>query len=71
MINEDILVHINGEPFVCSASMKLIDLLSYLDFNIKLVAIEYNTQILSNPALSKIVLKHSDNIEVVTIVGGG
>nr|YP_009297649.1 thiamine biosynthesis protein S [Hildenbrandia rivularis]AOM67193.1 thiamine biosynthesis protein S [Hildenbrandia rivularis] len=71
MQNQDILIHINGEPFVCSAFMKLIDILSYLDFNVKLVTIEYNKEVISNSVLSEVFLHHNDEIEIVTIVGGG
>nr|YP_009294140.1 thiamine biosynthesis protein S [Hildenbrandia rubra]AOM67382.1 thiamine biosynthesis protein S [Hildenbrandia rubra] len=71
MINKDILIHINGEPFVCSAAMKLVDILIYLDFDIKLVTIEYNSKIILQSDLSTILLKSHDSVEVVTIVGGG
>ena len=71
MINDDIVVYINGEPFACSASTKLFDILIYLDFNIDLVAVEYNAKIIPKFAVSTILLKDHDTIEVVTIVGGG
>nr|YP_009296688.1 hypothetical protein Apop_138 [Apophlaea sinclairii]AOM65828.1 hypothetical protein Apop_138 [Apophlaea sinclairii] len=71
MVNKDILVYVNGEPFVCSYSIKLADLLSYLDFNTELTTIEYNGEIIFKIKLPTICLKQNDRIEIVTIVGGG
>ena len=71
MINQDIVVYINGEPFVCSTPMKLIDLVQYLNFNLDLIVIEYNKEILSSTNLSTVLLQHMDMIEVITVVGGG
>lgn len=71
MFNHDIIVQVNGESFTCSSSMKLIDLLLYLDFDIRFVAVEYNSKIVSRLMLQTINLKHEDKLEVITIVGGG
>ena len=71
MINQDITVYINGEPFVCTTPIKLIDLIQYLDFNLDLIVIEYNKEILSSPNLSTVLLQHMDTVEIITVVGGG
>lgn len=71
MINQDILIYVNGEPFVCSSPIKLIEVLSYLDFDTQLVTIEHNAKIVPGQILPTIFLKHCDKVEVVTIVGGG
>lgn len=71
MLNHDIIVQINGESFTCSPSMKLIDVLLYLDFDLRFVAVEYNSKIVSRLMLQTINLKHEDKLEVITIVGGG
>ena len=46
-------------------------LLIYLDFNIDLVAVEYNKEILDNSHFDNIFMQPRDSIEVITIVGGG
>lgn len=71
MSNHDIVVQVNGESFTCAHSMRLIDLLLYLDFDIRFVAVEYNSKIVSRLMLQTINLKHNDKLEVITIVGGG
>lgn len=71
MRNQDIIIYINGEPFVCSTPIKLIDLVQYLGFNLDLIVIEYNEEILSNTNLSVVLLQHMDKVEVITVVGGG
>lgn len=66
-----ITVEINGEPFNCMNNMSLSFLLEYLDFNISISIIEYNSNILSKDQIQYIQLKDQDKLEVVTIVGGG
>lgn len=64
-------VFVNGQAFNCLATMCLKDLLIYLDFNINLIAVEYNQEILINSHFDSTFLQAQDRIEVITIVGGG
>ena len=64
-------VFLNGKPLNCLTKMSLYDLLVYHQFNINSIVVEYNKRIISKDALTGIVLKAQDNIEVITIVGGG
>lgn len=64
-------VFINGQAFNCSNEMSLKDLLLYLDFNLNLIAVEYNKQVLTNDSFHQIFLSPRDQIEIITIVGGG
>lgn len=66
-----ITVNINGSPYSCKSQMTLHDLVIYLNFNLDLVAVEYNQQMISNGYWRNIQLKNEDKIEIVTIVGGG
>nr|YP_010155948.1 thiamin biosynthesis protein S [Cumathamnion serrulatum]QQY85402.1 thiamin biosynthesis protein S [Cumathamnion serrulatum] len=66
-----ITVFINGEPFNINAVMSLKDLLLYLNFNLNVVIIEYNKEIVTSSNYNNIFLKKNDFIEVITIVGGG
>ena len=70
-MNSSISIQINNEPFLCDINMSIEALLLYLDFNISLIAIEYNKTIIPRNLLKKIYLKEGDKLEIVTIVGGG
>lgn len=71
MINQYILIYLNGKPFNCRKNLLLKDLLDYLDVNISSSVIEYNRQIVQNLLLDRINLCEGDKIEIVSIVGGG
>lgn len=63
-------LQINGEPHLCPPQ-SLPQLLESLGFNLRLIAIEYNGEILHQQFWSETIIKSGDQIEVVTIVGGG
>lgn len=71
MINQYILIYLNGKPFNCRTNLLLKDLLDYLDVNINSSVIEYNSRIIQNLFLDRISLSEGDKIEIVSIVGGG
>lgn len=64
-------IFINGEPFNCESSMSLLSVLLYLNFNINVIVVEYNKEILSKMDFDSTFLKNNDSLEVITIVGGG
>lgn len=64
-------VFVNGQAFNCDNSMSLEDLLVYLDFNVKLIAVEYNKKVITSDVFNQVVLNHQDYVEIITIVGGG
>ena len=66
-----ITVQINGEPQQCTAAIALPDLLTQLGMNPRLVAVEYNGEILHRQFWDETALQGGDRLEVVTIVGGG
>ena len=66
-----ITLQVNGEPHTCSPQTKLPDLLTQMGFNPRLVAVEYNGEILHKQYWSNTQLAAGDRLEVVTIVGGG
>ena len=66
----NIHLQINGEPHLCS-SQSLPILLESLGFNLRLIAVEYNGEILHRQFWAETVVNSGDKIEVVTIVGGG
>lgn len=70
-MSNQITLQVNGEPRTCSDGSRLPDLLEQLGFNPRLVAVEYNGEILHRQFWSETQVQEGDRLEVVTIVGGG
>lgn len=70
-MSNEITVQINGETRSCSSQTPLPDLLQQLGFNPRLVAVEYNGEILHRQFWPETKVQSGDRLEVVTIVGGG
>jgi sulfur carrier protein len=68
---QPIQVHINGEPRECSPQTSLPNLLEQLGMNPRLVAVEYNGEILHRQFWDGTEIQAGDRLEIVTIVGGG
>ena len=66
-----ITLRVNGKTVTCPAQNNLIALLEQNGFNPRLVAVEYNGEILHRQFWEKTQLQSNDCLEVVTIVGGG
>jgi sulfur carrier protein len=64
-------LQVNGETRNCTAQTPLPELLQQLGFNPRLVAVEYNGEILHRQFWESTQIKEGDKLEVVTIVGGG
>ncbi|MDF5724297.1 MAG: sulfur carrier protein ThiS [Rhizonema sp. PD37] len=62
---------VNGETQSCSSQTPLPDLLQELGFHPRLVAVEYNGEILHRQFWNDTKVQQGDRLEVVTIVGGG
>ncbi len=67
----EITTTINGEPWQCPAQTPLPIALERLGFDPRLVALEYNGEILHRQYWESTTLKAGDRLEIVTIVGGG
>ncbi|RUS99394.1 thiamine biosynthesis protein ThiS [Dulcicalothrix desertica PCC 7102] len=70
-MSKQITLQVNGEPRTCTEQTPLPDLLQQLGFNPRLVAVEYNGEILHRQHWETTKIKANDNLEIVTIVGGG
>jgi sulfur carrier protein len=68
---DQIALQVNGETRTCNASSPLPDVLQELGFNLRLVAVEYNGEILHRQFWAETQIQQGDHLEVVTIVGGG
>ena len=66
-----IAIQVNGETRTCVAQSRLIEVLQQLRFNPRLIAVEYNGEILHRQFWSETQVQQGDRLEVVTIVGGG
>jgi sulfur carrier protein len=62
---------VNGEPQTCPPQTTLPTYLEHLGMNPRLVAVEYNGEILHRQFWETTVLAEGDRLEIVTIVGGG
>ena len=69
-MTEPITLQVNGETRTCN-SAQLTDVLQQLGFNLRLVAVEYNGEILHRQFWAETQIQQGDRLEVVTIVGGG
>lgn len=63
--------YLNGQIYLTSASLTLLDLIMYFNYNKSLLVIEYNNVICDKKNWDKIFIANDDKIEIVTIVGGG
>ena len=71
MISMEISLTVNGENVNCLVDTSVPDLLTSLGFNPRLLAVEYNGEILHRQFWETTAVKEGDRLEVVTIVGGG
>ncbi len=64
-------LQVNGEVKTCTPGTTLPEFLVQIGLNPKLIAVEYNGEILTRSLWASTILQPNDRLEVVTIVGGG
>ena len=64
-------ITVNGKPEPLSEGMTILDLLTALGVQTPLVAVEQNRSIIPKAKHAETILHDGDEIEVVTLVGGG
>lgn len=69
--SNSINLQVNGEPRDCEPQTPLPQLLEQMGLNPRLVAVEYNGEILHRQFWSETTMQEGDRLEIVTIVGGG
>ena len=67
----EIRVFVNGESYPCASGINLPKLLDRLYLNPRLIAVEYNGEILHRQFWENQQIADGDRLEIVTIVGGG
>lgn len=70
-MSDRITLQVNGETRTCDAHLNLPKFLEQLGLNPRLVAVEYNGEILHRQFWTETEVKNDDRLEIVTIVGGG
>ena len=68
---EAITLQVNGKETQCPSNRNLPHFLSEIGLNPRLVAVEYNGEILHRQFWESTQLQNGDRLEIVTIVGGG
>jgi sulfur carrier protein len=68
---DSIYVQVNGDSKACAPGTALPAFLTALGLNPRLVAVEYNGEILHRQLWETTYLHADDKLEIVTIVGGG
>jgi len=64
-------LQVNGETQTCAPQTSLPVFLAQLGMNPRLVAVEYNGEILHRQFWETTEMQAGDRLEIVTIVGGG
>jgi thiamine biosynthesis protein ThiS len=62
---------LNGEEFFIDKVLNLVDIIQYFNYNSSLLVLEYNNFICPRKNWNTIFINDKDQIEIVTIVGGG
>ena len=71
MRNGDITVVVNGDERKVRERSSVLDLLTDLSLDPRVVVVELNRQIVRRPELPATTLRDGDRVELVHFVGGG
>jgi sulfur carrier protein len=66
-----IVAVVNGVEQSFSPPLTLTDLLAQLGYSAKMIAVEFNGEILHRQLWAETQIQNEDRLEIVTIVGGG
>ena len=70
-MSDAIELQVNGETHTCLPQTTLPQLLVQMGLNPRLLAVEYNGEILHRQFWDETKIEADDRLEIVTIVGGG
>jgi sulfur carrier protein len=70
-MKHEVTLQVNGDRHHCLPNTNLPQLLEQLGMNPRLVAVEYNGEILHRQFWNNTHIQEGDRLEIVTIVGGG
>jgi len=67
----DLRLILNGDPRLVPGPATLVDLLTHLGLDPRMVVVELNREIIRRPRLAEVTLQDGDQVELVHFVGGG
>ena len=70
-LTSTISIIVNGEPVSVSVDANVEALLRQLEYKLPAIAVERNYEILAQKSFATCVLADGDNLEIVSLVGGG
>lgn len=62
---------LNGQQYYTKQNFSILELIKYFNYNTSLLVLEYNNFIYNKERWTNTFIKDKDNIEIITIVGGG
>lgn len=62
---------LNGQEYFTEYDLTILNLIEYFNFKQSLLVLEYNGLICNKKNWDNVFINDNDNIEIVTIVGGG
>lgn len=69
--SDDVRIIVNGEPLEVPAASRVTDLLERLGLASRPLAVEINREVVPRRQLGERTLAAGDQLEIVTLVGGG
>lgn len=70
-MNDTIRIRVNGQEHTLPVGASVADLIARLELTPPRVAVEVNTQLVKRTTYAETRLHDGDQVEVVTLVGGG
>ena len=70
-MSEIVTFYFNGEEYYVTETISLMKLIEYFAYQSTLFVVEYNNFICHKNKWNEIKIQQNDNIEIITIVGGG
>ena len=65
------IIKLNGSIYEYKYAMSILQLLTYLGFNTKVIVVDYNGDILQKENWTSTKIRTNDSLEILTIAGGG
>ncbi len=62
---------LNGQKYMTSYRLTISDLIHYFGYNKELLVVEHNQFICNKLDWEQIIIQYNDQLEILTIVGGG
>ena len=65
------VLNINGSKYLFNSTLTISQLMDYLGFNSNVIVLDYNGVILEKILWERTFLANEDNLEILSIAGGG